>query len=789
VTALGPHALQAAHDPRVAELQRALAQGELDVIALIERLDEPSWTLRRAMVSALAGMGDEAAASMIEALTSRRDDEARIAALVDALASSTGRVESLLQPLVDHEDPAIVADVAQVLGRRRASSSRDILIGLTRHQDDNVAVAAIEGLGRIGGQSAVSALVACVEGNNFFRTFPAIDVLGRSGDPRAVAPLANLLRNPRYAFEAARALGRTADRAAVAPLLALLSAPSEASLRVACRALSELCDRHAELYGVATGIEVQLRAGRTDSLVRRIGQSLASADKPEKIAMCRVLSALGGGDAARFMLPLLDGEPEVASAAGRALQQLGKDSNDTIAQALHEPHSARRAVLLPGVTRLDQAEAALACLEDRDPNVRALAAEALARIGYTAAARALFVRLADESPRVAHAASSAIQALGSNETEPLALEAAHSPLREVRRAALRILAYFGYVSALPLFEAALADHAGDARMRDAAVQGLTLLELDAARALLLRTTQSEDAKLRAAAMRALGQVPAAPDTLQRLHAGLSDDDAWVRYYACQALGRLADATAVEALKGLLRDDAGQVRVAAVEALSHLPGEAARSALRASTRTDDPDMQRAALLGLGLTRDDASLPIFLEALRHGDASTRLIALSALASVTGPAVTEALTQAARDEDESVRTAAIGFLQATHDQASSAALIELVRDDTERKRALDALATRPVSADVRALRAAALLQGLAQADDALAPLLASCLAKLGGQVASASLLHAITLPHKPARLAAANALSALATREAYEALSSAAVGDIDEDVRRVCALHVAG
>jgi HEAT repeat protein len=577
----------------------------------------------------------------------------------------------------------------------------------------------------------------------------------------------------------------------VAPLLELLRAPSEASLRVACFALSELCELHAERYGVATAIESALYAGRSDGLVRRIGQQLQGAGKAEKVAMCRVLGAMHGSAAAEWLLPLLDGEAEVARAAGDALASRGRDSDDTIALALREHNSERRAILLSGVTRLDQAEAVVLCLDDPAPNVRALAAQTLARIGYVAAASALFVRLADDSPHVAHAASAAIQALGSSDTERYALEAAQSPLREVRRSALRILAYFGYESSLPLFEAALREHADDARMRDAAVQGLTLLEQPEARALLLRTTESSDAKLRAAATRALGHVTASAESLARLHAGLSDADAWVRYYACQALGRLGESAAAstDAVVTLLSDPAGQVRVAAIEALSHLPSESAILALRRSARADDPDVRRAALLGLGLAGDQTSLPTLLDAAEEGDAPTRLIALSALANFHDPRVTAALAAAARDSDEAVRTAAVGFLQASTEPDASATLIALVRDGVEPKRALEALASYPASDRAHLDRSAALLLGLEQADDAVAPLLASSLSKLGGPRAEAALLSALVSQSRPARLAAANALAALGTRDAYTALAKAASDDVDDEVRRVCALHLAG
>jgi HEAT repeat protein len=738
-------------------------------VTLIDRLTEAGWSERRALIAELASAS--AVPELVEALCARRDDETRIAAVVDALAGSLGDVESALAPLADDPDPAIVADVAQVLGRRR--SGVPVLMALTRHPDDNVAVGAIEALGRVGGRQAVEALIACVESNSFFRVFPAIDVLGRTGDPRAIEPLSKLLDNPRYLFEAARALGRSADRAAATPLLRLLHAPAESTLRVACAALSELAERHEELYG-SEAIFAPLRELRSERLVRRLAQALSGADKGEKLALCRVLGALQSGLAVQALLGQLDADAEVARAATAALRQIGRDSDRAIGDALVHANSARRSALLPGLQHSEHASAVLACLQDPEPGVRALAAEALARLGARSATPQLFALLEDSQPRVVHAASAAICALGDEQTEGLALRAAGSALLEVRRAGLRILGYFGYPGGFDALQRALREP--DQRLRDAAAAGLAMVDEPRARPLLRETALGADAKLRAAAVRALGQAEPEQATLEVLLGALADDDAWVRYYACQALGRLRVEHALDALRDRLADPAGQVRVAAVEALSHLPG--ATEALRACAASADPDMRRAALLGLGLRADVDSLPVFLEAVRSEDTATRLVALSALASLQASDALDALADAATDDEEAVRNAAVGYLQAA--AGGSARLIELARAG---ERVANALSSPHPE------RAAALLHGLGQADDALATLLASCLSKLGGNAGRDGLIAALTLDNRSARMAAAHALAALGTREASSALAQCAAQDPDPELRRVCSLLLSG
>ena len=103
---------------RALEVERLLrdrATGEL-----IGRLTDPSWTVRRAIVSALARLGDPAVGPLCDVLRFHRDDEGRLAAAVDALVGSLGDVDASVVALADSSDAAVVCDAAQILGRRRS---------------------------------------------------------------------------------------------------------------------------------------------------------------------------------------------------------------------------------------------------------------------------------------------------------------------------------------------------------------------------------------------------------------------------------------------------------------------------------------------------------------------------------------------------------------------------------------------------------------------------------------------------------------------------------------------
>ncbi|AKQ70682.1 HEAT repeat protein [Myxococcus hansupus] len=774
-----PLTLSAEDRSRVEEVEQLARRGTSSLALLVGALDAQSWAVRRAVVGALAKMGTPAVAPLRDILVHRRDSEARLAAAVEALVASTGDVEGALEPLGDDVNAAIVCDAAQVLGRRRSRRSVPLLARLTLHPDDNVAVAAIEALGRVGGGAAVDALLAALGSGNFFRIFPAIDVLGRCGDPVVVPALLGLLSDPFYTLEVARALGRTGQEAAVPALVGLLRKGNDALVRAAAVALVDIHEAQVQRFGGSRTVQSAVRGPESAVLGRRLSQGVPGADTAEKTALSRLLGWAGGQDAASGLLKLLDGpDPSVARAAAGALAELGADADAQILQALREGDSARRRVLLPLVGRRAAAVPdVMSCLEDRDASVRALAADTLSRIGSPAAVPALFERLVDEDLRVVQAAVGAIQSLGSDTTEKLALQAARSPDARLRRAALRIISYFGYAKGLDVLLQAMRDP--DERLRDAAIYGLPFIEDPRAVDALLSAAAHESERTRAAAMRALGQTEKEARITSTLLRGLNDRDPWVRYYACQALGKLNEEAAADAIVALADDAAGQVRVAVVDALAHMHTESAMSALQRAASSADADVRRAALLGLGVGRRPDALPVLLSAAKSEDAATRLVALSAVAEYDAPETLPALLHAAGDGDDSVRSAAVGFLATRPGVPATQALVSLLGDMTLRERVVSALAL-PLEG-----RLPGLLAALEAADEVTAPLLVAALARMRRADARAALLQLLASASPAGRRAAVPAVAALGTVEAREALERASAQDEDPEVRRACRL----
>jgi len=764
---------------RVADLTRA---GAPALPRLIDELVDATWAVRRAVVAALAGTEASSMPVLVDALRSSRENEAKIAGLVDALAITPNAIDELVLALTDDDNVAVLCDAAQILGRRESTRGVPKLKELTQHADDNVALAAVEALGRIGGKEALDSLLALAESRNFFRTFPAIDILGRSGESRVLPTLLALSLDPLYGAEAVRALGRLGDPSAVPSLLDQLSRASGSLVGALALALVAIHEAVEQRFGTGLTVERALSgSAKVSELRQRLALGLKRADASELVGLSEVLSWVGEESTVPSLLALLRGAPAVAQGAARSLKQLGAIAEPQLIDAVRNGSSEERRLLVPLLAGKRSArDALMECLEDDDPTVRALSCDALARTSDPAAVPAIFALLGDADARVGQAALAAIQSLGSEQTRRLALEAGFAPDPRVRRAALRIIGYFGYPEGLHALLEGI--RASDEKLRETALAGLPFIDDPAAQAALLQASSDESARTRTSAVRALGHTAGEPAVLERLRSALGDGDPWVRYYACQALGRLRDDSATETIASLLDDDFGQVRVAAVEALAHLRGARAFEVLSGVLGASDADLNRAALLAVGMSKRAEALPHLLSALASSDAATRLVALSALGELGLPEALPSIAAATRDADEGVRAAAIGFLAARSDLAATNELIALLLEAPTRQSLIRALAKAAPG------RCEAIAASLVHADDATASALVAVLARMQSEEAVATLRNALGAGNDAARRSAASALIALNDTASVPALQRIALSDPDAEVRRISAATLA-
>jgi HEAT repeat protein len=777
VTARPPYSLTPAEQQRIERIDQLLVLGGASVPELLAAAGDASWTVRRAAVAALAALGDEAVPRLWAWLVAERSSERAIAAVVDALVGSVGStVNAAAIERLAHPKPPVAADAAAILGRRHAQEALAPLVATLAHADDNVAVATIEALGALGPAGvpagAIEPLIAVVDSRSFFRAFPAVQVLARSGDPRAIKPIAALLDDPMFRDEAIRALGRTGSVLAIHPLCALLPGADTGESRVIATALADLVTR-SEWSGAGAHVVQGLRTALAPSL-GALAAALAGADTGERAALIRLLGRAGDAEVLPVLVALL-GDPEVRDLAADAVKALGRGHDVALLATLGDADPATLAAVVPLVSSLRDAAAVRALLDDSDAELRARACEALARLGDTGAVPELFEALADVNPRVGLAAAGAIQSLHSAETGPRALAALATGTPAVRRQVLRIIAYLGLPDAFTAVHAATEDP--DPRIAELAVGALAAIPDPRVDPVLAELARAAAPGLRAAVMRALAQRGAEGSAAQ-LSAGLADDDAWVRYYAAQGLGRLAHGDATPALLQRLADPAPFVRIAAIEALARLATPAAWVALTSAVRSQDPDERRAALVGLGQHARPAALPILVAAARDGDLATRLIALSGLAVQSGEEATRELAIAARDPDLALRDTALSLLGERDEPAAIDALVEIAFE-SELDHPVHRTLSRPSPA-----RIAALADHLARAGDRDGSVIAAALARMADARATAALFDALGTGSPAVRRAVATSLSAMGAAGASATVARLAAEDPDPDVRRISA-----
>jgi HEAT repeat protein len=738
-----------------------------DVDGLIASVSDSSWTVRRAAVAGLASLGDTAVPQLRMWLCDKRTGETEIAAVVDSLVASSGAsIDPAMIELLAHPRPDIAADAAQILGRRRASSGVPALCRAVEHANDNVAIAAIEALGLIGGSSGMTALLPAARSGNFFRVFAAVQVLARLDDPRGIAPIAHLLHDPSFRSVAISALGQTGSAQAVAALASLLPDADDDETRLVARALGDLIAR-AEWNGSAAQVEVVMR----DALApwaARLTAVLANAGEDDAKRILDVLGRIGGMTQLEVLASQRD---RLAEHAKTAIQRIARRHEDALPQVLADAEPNVLAALLPVVSSRRCAPAVRELLSDDDDAIRALACHTLARIGDIAAVPLLFAALENPGPHVALAATAAIQSLGAADTEARTIRLLREGSPAARRHALRIVSYMGFKNAFDVVHEAT--HDPDPRIAELAITTLGTLDLPAVDEVLAGLTAPGQ---RAAAIRALSHRTS-DLAFTLLLRGVDDELPWVRYYACQGLGRVGRTEAIAALVGRLRDEVPHVRLAALEALAQFDVPAAWNALLGAAISTDPDEVRTALLGIGLHPRPLALPILLGASRSPDVATQLIALAGLARHTDRAALDSIAAAASRERPEVRDAAVSLLAERPDRQAADVLVELAIQAAETHPAHAAL-SRPSRERIDAIYARC-----ERADERAAITLIAALARMHHPLATDALYRLVGVPNSVTRRVAAVALVRTGQPRALDIVARMSREDPDPAVRHVC------
>ncbi len=438
------------------------------------------------------------------------------------------------------------------------------LLRLARDPGGQVRYRAVQAIGRVGLAEGGAALAAALSDPEPDVRAVAAFGLGLLGVPSAVDLLIAALEDPSPLVQAlaAQALGRLPAPEAAGAVQAMAAAHVTVAYDVDPDELGYPLSPRVEAF--RSGVGALAALGDFDALAAvvlaesgdpllwwwPVADALARVGDPRAAGPLRTLAGVGG-------------TVGVAMAAGG----LG---------ALGDPSAVPVLVEL-----LDR--------DRRDPRVVRSAVRALGAIGDPEAAPALrdLLRGRDLAPGLLIALLDALGAVGAPETVEIAIELLAHGAPAVRGAALTALAGLDPESFLLLLSGLPPDPHWQVRADLA--RALALADPDTAAYRLSLLLEDEDRRVVPAVLRSLAAVRA-PGLEAVLVNHLSDENAAVREAAARLLGEAGGRRAVEFLAAAYRDGANAaspaVRAAAVDALARIGGGPALETLRGAF--DDPD---------------------------------------------------------------------------------------------------------------------------------------------------------------------------------------------------------
>ncbi|MFW5709073.1 MAG: HEAT repeat domain-containing protein, partial [Chloroflexota bacterium] len=558
---------------------------------------------------------------------------------------------------------------AWALGNIQEPSAIPELVQALRDENESVRREADYALARIG-QPAIPALVEGLNESDPDMRAAIIKILGRIGDPSTVPHITACLNDTEWprteevrvcdlAAIALEHISTEDAHAAVDSWKGTSKSAAKTSNWKARVKSSQPVNGRQQLP-----LEIVLeRTGDADWSIRRDAARELRYHDPE-LALPHLLKLLADEDA------------QVRWAAVNSLAQF---SGDVVIQglttALHDEDyrivdSAAHSLAQLGETAIPDLIAALA---EKNPNVRAAAAEALGVIGNDTAIPHLADALADttrpawEQHRVCDIAATALERIGT--------EQALFTLQQWRKEQKAFVTQFNRVndpeSLLQLDEI-------NGSQDDISQQRSAIIRfLDALQESDWHSQQQAARSLREYAATLQGQED--HRAVVRLAEAINDKAAIVRWTAAEAMAWLDAEDVLPSLMQALDDNSWTVRTAAVRALAAQGDTAAVPELIKKLQDDHPLVREAAAETLGRIADTRARDSLLNALTDNDEFVRRAAVEALGNM-GNSTASAVSEMLNDSSLTVRFAAIENLGKNKAAAFVDALIPLLNDTTK-------------------------------------------------------------------------------------------------------------
>lgn len=627
---------------------------------LLESLSDSNALVRQMAVGGLVElMRDETLEVLAEKL--RLEDPAARSAAMSLLASLGARALPVLLPRLADPDADVRIFVANVLGNLGERAATEPLLTALTDSHENVRYAAAEALGKLKDPRATRALLQAMRDDEWVR-FAAIEALGLIADPVAVEPLTVLLEGePWLRLPAIEALGHMGDAATGAVLRRYLD-DNQMVNHAVIAALGAIDERHGTRF---------LAELNQPTLQHTLVEALTSTYPAVRRSATLALGWVGDAETLPTLLQRLSDETEeVRLAARQSLIQFGErpPARAALIEIFHDVHSDYRLSLVEALSYSKQADAIdTLCLglTDASAPVRVACAEGLGHTRHPRAIVPLIECLNDPEAEVRRAGVSALRQTPSAKAIPKLLRLLEDPAPDVRAEVAITLADFARLpsGALPEVDPSdivnqitpLAQHA-QADTREAALQALGRLpDLKATEALLTALNHPEASTRRMAVQALAWAKHTSPEVLTALTETLLDEDWPVRKQAVETLGTFDFERVAPAVRQALHDDNMWVRYAAARLLGERQDQVALPRLIELLQQDTDPVKLAAASAVGQLGARQAVPVLLTLAQNADPDLRRAAVEALGQLSAPEAKAALTRLLHDPVPSVRQSA--------------------------------------------------------------------------------------------------------------------------------------
>ncbi len=653
----------AVEEIRYRAVQRLMAiYDEPPVEYLLQGLGDESWRVRKCVVENLVLA--KPTADLMDALIHSLGDEDN-AGLRNSASEVLLKIGSPtlpnLEKLVregDKDERKIAADILGDIGDRAAVPA---LVKCLQDPDENVRAAAGEALGMLGDSSVAPHLAELLRQDGLVVQLSCLDALDRL---EAIVPLAiaeQLLGTRPLRSHLYRIMARMTDPSVIPILMEGLSARGRVERAAAARALVRQYMKGERQKQVE--MQVAVARASSDRIADSLRAMLESPAIDDQEAAARILGWTGR----------LDVVPDLIHAArDDLLREVIHESILLIgpksAEVLHDLQDAmgrsEQVLAVDLLGHFGQASSLPWIIDlslSGDLEVADAAQRSLAKIGGVSAIPTLISYIKRNFKDGARGVSSALVVLGNKHHHEVIeqilpmLDGTESGLRQV---AADILCQVAHKTNLNIIIRLIGDE--DAKVREAAVRAMGRVGGEEAVEKLRVALTDESPQVRATATKALG-VREDPEVRKILKVALRDSEPWVVREALHALGQSGDEDIVETLLAYAWNPNGLVALEAVRAVNRIGWHGDVSWLIRAGRHPDPEVVKEVLAGSERWAIDDARKVLVEALgdRHWD--VRMAAVKKIGEMNDPGAKQAVFEKLQtEEDELVKESMESILE---------------------------------------------------------------------------------------------------------------------------------